>query len=106
MRMDRERLLAELAAAGHHHGDAVFVERCGDDYRWELLPPGQVPSLDPGRRPGRGPDAWMVYSGSWPASGAGDMPGFLADLLAEMESMCGGTDRCRWPLDEPYPAGH
>jgi hypothetical protein len=29
-----------------------------------------------------------------------------ARLLAEMESMCGGADRCRWPLDQPYPPGH
>jgi hypothetical protein len=28
------------------------------------------------------------------------------DLLAEMESMCGGADRCRWPLDQPYAPGH
>ena len=27
-------------------------------------------------------------------------------LLAEMESMCGGADRYRWPLDQPYPPGH
>jgi hypothetical protein len=24
------------------------------------------------------------------------------DLLEEMESTAGGSDRCRWPLDEPY----
>ena len=28
------------------------------------------------------------------------------ELLAEMESMCGGADRCRWPLDQPYPIQH
>lgn len=100
--MDRERLLAELARASHCHGDAIFIERCGDDYQWGRLPLGQVASLDPER----GPNAWMVYSGPWPASGDGDMPAFLEDLLAEMESMCGGADRCRWPLDRPYPARH
>jgi hypothetical protein len=31
---------------------------------------------------------------------------FVEDLLAEMESMCGGADRCRWPLDQPYPVRH
>jgi hypothetical protein len=32
-----------------------------------------------------------------------DLVPFVEDLLAEMESMCGGADRCRWSLDEPCP---
>jgi len=28
-----------------------------------------------------------------------------AQLLAETESMLGGADRCRWPLDQPYSPG-
>jgi hypothetical protein len=102
--MDRARLLAELADAGPGSGDAVFVERQGEDYRWRLLPPDQVPGLVPDDRPG--PDAWIVYSGRWPADRPQDLPRFVEDLLAEMESMCGGADRCRWPLDQPYPPGH
>lgn len=102
--MDRAQLLAELAGAGNQPGEAVFVERRGEDYRWRCLPPGAVPALAPDELPG--PDAWIVYSGPWPADRPEDLFPFLEDLLAEMESMCGAADRCRWPLDEPYPAGH
>jgi hypothetical protein len=28
------------------------------------------------------------------------------DLLAELESMVDRTDRCRWPVDEPWPHAH
>jgi hypothetical protein len=102
--MDRAQLLAELAEGGTAPGDAVFVERRGEDYRWSRLPLGEMPILVPKERPG--PDAWIVYSGPWPAERPDAMPAFLEDLLAEMESMCGGADRCRWPLDEPYPPRH
>jgi hypothetical protein len=98
--MDRAQLLAELAGAGNAAGGIVFVERRGDDYQWSHLPPDEVPSLV---TDARNPDAWIVYSGPWPTE---SVPGFLEDLLAEMESMCGGADRCRWPLDQPYPPGH
>jgi len=106
MRVDRARLLAELADAGHRTGDVVFVERRGEDYRWSRLPPDAAAGPWPADRPGPDPDAWMAYSGPWPADRPEEMPGFLADLLAEMESMCGGADRCRWPLDQPYPGAH
>jgi hypothetical protein len=48
----------------------------------------------------------MFYSGPWPARQPDHLPEFLDELLAEMESMCGGVDRCRWPLDQPYPLRH
>jgi len=102
--MDRAQLLAELADAGTQPGEAVFVERRGADYRWSRLPPGEVPVLAAYELPG--PDAWIVYCGPWPAGRPADLVPFLEDFLAEMESMCGGADRCRWPLDEPYPPGH
>lgn len=118
--MDRAQLLAELADASAQPGESVFIERRGEDYLWSLLPPGEVLTLpvyeqathEPahGQAPDGqgtygqpGPDAWIVYSGTWPETRTGP---FLEDLLAEMESMCGGADRCRWPLDEPYPRGH
>jgi hypothetical protein len=103
--MDRARLLAELADAGPEPGDVVFVERRGADYRWSRLPPGEAPILTSREPPD--PDAWIYYCGPWPAADRpADLPPFLEDLLAEMESMCGGADRCRWPLDQPYPPGH
>jgi hypothetical protein len=48
----------------------------------------------------------MFYSGPWPAGPPSEVVPFVEDLLAEMESMCGGADRCRWPLDQPYPVRH
>lgn len=103
--MDRAQLLAELAGAGAQPGAVVFVARRGEDYRWSRLPPGEFPVVTSEAQPG--PDAWIFYSGPWPAvNRPQDLPPFLEDLLAEMESMRGGADRCRWPLDQPYPPGH
>lgn len=102
--MDRARLLAGLAGAGIQPGDAVFIERRGEGYLWSRRPPGEVAALAPYEPPG--PDAWIVYSGPWPADRLEGLFPFLEDLLADMESMGAGADRCRWPLDEPYPPGH
>lgn len=102
--MNRARLLAELTRAGPE--DVVLLERRGDDYRWSRLEAGAVPDLARERRGDAEPDAWIFYSGPWPSGQPEDLPRFLEDLLAEMESMCGGADRCRWPLDDPYPAWH
>ena len=30
-------------------------------------------------------------------------PGLFDDVLAEMETMVSGGDRCRWSPDEPWP---
>ncbi|HEY4465586.1 MAG TPA: hypothetical protein VGN41_23200 [Streptosporangiaceae bacterium] len=104
--MDRARLLAEITEAGPGPDDVVFVERRGDDYRWNRLEPGSPAGFARQQPGGVAPDAWIYYSGPWPADPPADLPRFLEDLLAEMESMCGGADRCRWPLDQPYPLGH
>jgi hypothetical protein len=104
--MNRARLLAEITEAGPGPDDVVFVERRGDDYRWSRLEPGAAAGFAWEQPDGSGPDAWIYYSGPWPFDRPGDLPQFLEDLLAEMESMCGGADRCRWPLDQPYPLGH
>jgi hypothetical protein len=103
--MDRAQLLAEISGAGTDPQGGVFVERRGDDYRWSRFGPAAVPDPAGRQGPGSGPDAWLFYSGPWPDRPE-DLPGFLEDLLAEMESMCGGADRCRWPLDQPYPIRH
>jgi hypothetical protein len=114
--MDRTRLLAEISAARAQPDDVLYLERWGQDYRWSLLAPGAMPAAvtqPPAEPPGPAgpggpgnPDAWMFYSGPWPTDHPADLPEFLDELLAEMDSMCGGADRCRWPLDQPYPLRH
>jgi hypothetical protein len=124
--MDRAHLLAEIAAAQVGPGDVVYLERRGEVYSWAKLAAGAVavhaagrsgqqegsspkrPSVAAGSgtaRPGSAPDTWLYYCGPWP-SASSQLPEFLDDLLAEMESMSGGADRCRWPLDQPYPHRH
>lgn len=100
--MDRVEFLAELAAADVRSGETVYLERRGGDYQWRR---GALATARPARD-GPLPEAWMVYSGSWPDSPGDDRSCFLGDLLAELESMTGGHDRCRWPLDQPYPSRH
>jgi hypothetical protein len=104
--MDRTRLLAELAAAEPGPEGVLYLERLGEDYRWRFEAAGSM-QVAVSQQPGdRAPDAWMFYSGPWPGGGPAGLPRFVEDLLAELESMCGGADRCRWPLDQPYPMRH
>ena len=100
--MDRTRLIAEITTAEIAPQEVVYVERSGEEYRWIRLDPGSP--LVPGNSPG--PDSWIFYSGPWPPASSAGRPAFVDDLLAEMESMTGGADRCRWPLDQPYPHRH
>lgn len=96
--MNAERLSAQLRAARPADGEVVSIDRHGGEYRWRrgvMLPTGEQP-----------PDAWISYSGRWPVDDPEGWVAFFADLLAELESMTGGADRCRWPLDEPWPRGH
>ena len=53
-----------------------------------------------------GPDVWMSFSAAWPVVDSARMRAFFDDLLAELESMADSSDRCRWPLDEPWPHVH
>jgi hypothetical protein len=47
------------------------------------------------------PDAWIYWTGEWPADDGDRQQAVFKDLLDEMESMLGGSDRCRWPLNDP-----
>lgn len=105
--MTREELFSAILAARPTGDDVVYVERRGEDYAWSRAPlDANMPSEGTGGEPK--PDVWIYYSGQWPAeNGEPDRwRAFLDDLLDEMESMAGGMDRCRWPLDEPWPRQH
>ncbi len=104
--MDRARLLTEIAAVQAGPEDVLYLERRGEDYGWRFIEPDAA-AITASQQPGEpAPDAWMFYSGPWAAGGPAELSQFAEDLLAEMESMCGGADRCRWPLDQPYPMRH
>lgn len=100
--MDWDELAAEILADLPNSGELTYLARTGTAYTWCVVcdpsqPPHSTPSLPP-------PDAWIYYSGRWP--GMADAAAFFADLREELESMIGGVDRCRWPLDQPWPHGH
>jgi hypothetical protein len=102
--MDRAQLLHELRRNPPIPGQTVYLQRHGEDYDASLLDPGN-PLPDPGGAP-LPPDAWIFYSGPWPEGDLARASNHLEDLLAEMESMSGGAERCRWPLVQPYPLEH
>jgi hypothetical protein len=93
-RPTRDELHVAVASARAETGAVVYVERRGDRYRW-----GDGPSGDPAGGP---PEAWIFFTGEWLAGDTNRWPAFFDDLLAEMDSMVGGDDRCRWPLDDPW----
>lgn len=100
--MDWEELSAEILADPPNSGELTYLARTGMTYTWCVVDdPSQPPHGTPGLPP---PDAWIYYSGRWP--GMSEADAFFADLREELESMTGGADRCRWPLDQPWPHGH
>lgn len=88
-----------MRGATPEEGDLVYVARTGEDYRCS------APGVDASTPVGDPADTWIYYTGRWPPA-ADPFEPFFDELLAEMESMAGGADRCRWPLDEPWPHGH
>jgi len=100
--MNRAELQEAIVAARPETGELIYIERRGDEYRWTRTNPGE--SVDSPE--GGFPDAWMYYSGRWPLDEPAELPAFFDDLLAELESMTGGADRCRWSLDDPWPHSH
>lgn len=99
--MDRTEFFAELAKSPPDPDDIVYVERRGADYNWQLMGAGAIAPTS-----SVGADVWMYFSGKWPKDDPEATSAFCEDMLAEMESMAGGADRCRWPLDEPWPHTH
>jgi hypothetical protein len=102
--MDRDRLFFEIVTSHPAAGDIVYVERRDDDYDFRLTPPGGELSL--GGVGGTFPDVWIYWSGEWPEDDEARQQAVFDDLLAEMESMAGGANRCRWDLDHPWPHSH
>lgn len=96
--VNRDELFDSMTAAPPRSGDTIYLERRGEHYAWLAVPPGgDAPaSTDPL------PDAWIYYNGRVPDPSAAVFRPFFDDLLEELESMTGGSDRCRWPLDDPY----
>lgn len=100
--MHWDELRAGILASPPDPGDLVYVSQHGTDYSWSVLGDGTEPPHG-GSSP---PDAWIYYSGPWPVDDPSRQAAFFDDLRAELESMTGNSDRCRWPLDEPWPHGH
>jgi hypothetical protein len=101
--MDREQLFASIVAACPDRDDLVYLERRGENYSWRLVKNGALIADVPAAG---GPDVWMSFSAAWPVDDSARMRAFFDDLLAELESMADCSDRCRWPLDEPWPHVH
>ena len=98
-----DELFASIEANRPGRDDVVYLERRGDEYDWRIVPPDGA--ITPITEAGPEPDAWMSFSVSWP-SDPHRLRVLVDDLLAELESMVDRTDRCRWPVDEPWPHSH
>ncbi|BCO37054.1 hypothetical protein BMW24_012025 [Mycobacterium heckeshornense] len=103
--MDRDELFASIEAARPGRDDVVYLERRAGDYHCRIVPAGgEGVGVRVSGEPE--PDAWMALSVAWPFDDPKRLRAFFDDLLAELESMASRTDRCRWPLDEPWPHFH
>jgi len=103
--LNREELYLDILAARPTPDEPVYIERRGEDYSWSHTKSG--PDMLAIRSSSDTlPDAWIYYSGQWPGEDGDRWRAFFDDLIAEMESMAGGGDRCRWPLGEPWPHSH
>jgi hypothetical protein len=98
-----DELYASIEANRPGRDDVVYLQRHGDEYDWWIVPPDGTTRPVRMHRPD--PDAWMSFSAAWPAEPE-RLRLFFEDLLAELESMAAGPDRCRWPVDEPWPHSH
>ncbi len=99
--MRREELFDAITADPPGEGEVLYLARRGAAYTVERIAPG----TGIGSR-ADDPEVWIYYGGGWPTGDDEGAAATLADLLAELESMAGGDDRCRWPLDQPWPHGH
>jgi hypothetical protein len=103
--MDRDELLDSIEAMRPGRDDIVYLQRCGDDYDWRIVAAGEALSYAPPTGT-REPDVWMSFSAAWPLDEPERLRAFFNDLLAELESMQSRADRCRWPVEQPWPHFH
>jgi hypothetical protein len=100
--MNREELFTSIVAARPDRDDIVYLQRRGSQYDWRITSSDDdgvvLPALDAA--------VWMSFSTAWPLSNPKRLQAFFHDLLAELESMGDRSDRCRWPIDDPWPHFH
>jgi len=101
--MHRTDLLGAILAAPPAAGELLYIARLGNGYTCRRIPAGAT--LAPPANADEA-EAWIYYGGPLPVDDPSRCAAVLDDLLAELESMTGGIDRCRWPLDQPWPHGH
>lgn len=97
--MQWDQVRAEILKDPPEPGDMIYLERRGENYTWKRSDGSMLHAESP-------PDAWMYYSGQWPADDVEKQDAFFTDMLAELESMTGGADRCRWDPADPWPHWH
>jgi hypothetical protein len=99
-----DEVFDEMVAARPDPDAILFVGRTGEEYAWRECPPGEpMTSVTDGGFP----DAWVFGSIAWPVDAdVVTQRAFFDDLLAEMETMADGPDRCRWEFDDPYGHRH
>ncbi len=102
--MTREKLSQALQTARPGPDDVVYLERRGADYGWGRTRSGEplpLPTTEDAV-----PNVWLFYGGHWPVPGSEAWSRHFEDLMAELESASQQSDRCRWPLDDPWPHSH
>jgi hypothetical protein len=102
--MTEEEVFDAIAASKPGPEEILFVGRTGKEYSWRSVPPGEPMTA---QVDGAFLDAWMFSTIAWPIEGDEKVQrAFFDDLVAEMETMDAGADRCRWEFDDPYGFRH
>jgi hypothetical protein len=102
--MTEDEVFEEIVASKPGPDEILFVGRSDKDYSWRIVPPGgsMIAEVD-----GVALSAWMFSTIAWPTGEDEDTQrAFFVDLVAEMETMADGADRCRWEFDDPYGYRH
>ena len=102
--MTEEEVFEAIVATKPGPEEILFVGRSGKEYAWRFIPPGEPMSAE---IDGVFLDAWMFSTVAWPTEADEEVQhAFFDDLVAEMETMADGADRCRWEFDDPYGYRH